>query len=255
MARKPKTAMKPSGDKPGEIAKKPNDPLAYRLREPPGSTRDQLLATISVQGDLAHGSLIAGWSLSNNGFGGGLTETVEALREVSKQVRAGDLGPCESMLFAQAVSLNTLFCELTRRAGANAGEYPVAMERYMRLAFKAQAQARCTLETLAEIKNPRQVTFAKQVNNAGGHQQVNNGTAPAAAAGPFPVRTGETGSQQTQLLEVHDAEWMDAGAQGAPAARNPELATVAAFHRPAYRGRKTSLRHARVQRRRKTAIA
>jgi hypothetical protein len=47
---------------------------------------------------------------------------------------------------------------------------------HMRLAFKAQSQSRAAIETLAEIKNPRQVTFFKQANIAGGNQQVNNGT-------------------------------------------------------------------------------
>jgi hypothetical protein len=32
-----------------------------------------------------------------------------------------------------------------------------------------------TIETLAELKNPRQVAFVNQANLAGGHQQVNNG--------------------------------------------------------------------------------
>jgi len=69
-----------------------------------------------------------------------------------------------------------------------------AMETYLRLALKAQAQSRATLETLAAIKNPP-VVFARQANiNHGGQQQVNNGTAPAgerAAIGDGPKSSAE----------------------------------------------------------------
>jgi len=50
---------------------------------------------------------------------------------------------------------------------------------HMRLAFKAQSQARAAIETLAEIKNPHQFAFVKQANIAGGNQQVNNRGAAA----------------------------------------------------------------------------
>jgi hypothetical protein len=43
----------------------------------------------------------------------------------------------------------------------------------MRMALKAQAQCRATLETLATIKNPS-VVFARQANIAQGPQQANN---------------------------------------------------------------------------------
>jgi hypothetical protein len=54
----------------------------------------------------------------------------------------------------------------------NLGEYINAAERYMRLALKAQAQCRATIETLAALKSPP-VVYARQANVAG-QQQVNN---------------------------------------------------------------------------------
>jgi len=45
------------------------------------------------------------------------------------------------------------------------------------MAFKAQSQVRTTIDSLAEIKNPRPV-FAKQTNIANGPQQVNSTTGP-----------------------------------------------------------------------------
>ena len=40
--------------------------------------------------------------------------------------------------------------------------------------MRAQGQCRATLQTLGELKNPRQVAFVKQANIANGYQQVNN---------------------------------------------------------------------------------
>jgi hypothetical protein len=81
-------------------------------------------------------------------------------------------------LAIQAHTLDTIFNELARRSAANVGEYMEAAERYMRLALKAQSQCRATIETLAEIKNPKPVAFVQQANIANGPQQVNNGPLP-----------------------------------------------------------------------------
>jgi len=56
-----------------------------------------------------------------------------------------------------------------------------AAETDLRLALKAQSQSRATIETLAEIKNPRQVAFVKQANIAGGNQQIHSGAEPTRA--------------------------------------------------------------------------
>ena len=64
---------------------------------------------------------------------------------------------------------------------ANVGDYPQTVERYMRLALKAQAQSRATAETLHEMKYPKPVAFVQQANIANGPQQVNIGqTRPRA---------------------------------------------------------------------------
>ena len=63
-----------------------------------------------------------------------------------------------------------------------------ATDTYVRLAFKAQSQCRSTLETLAEIKNPRPATFVRQANIANGPQQVNNGASSSAIAPTAPAR-------------------------------------------------------------------
>ena len=104
-----------------------------------------------------------------------LNELVAKLHTQTDAMQGGDMQDIEAMLFNQALTLQTMFTALSRRAALNAGEYMGATDTYMKLAFKAQAQCRSTLETLSEIKNPRPATFVRQANIA--HtQQVNNGT-------------------------------------------------------------------------------
>jgi hypothetical protein len=110
-----------------------------------------------------------------------LGELLKDLRERVEKVQGGDMRPVEAMLYGQAVTLETIFTSLARRATSQ--EYLKQFQAYLGLALKAQAQCRATLEALAEIKNPRPVAFVKQANISGGHQQVNNGVQPAQQAG------------------------------------------------------------------------
>ena len=103
-----------------------------------------------------------------------LQALVDALAQQAQQVCDGDLGRLEGMLASQASTLDALFGVLTRRAILNLGDHLGAMETYMRLAFKAQAQARATIEALGELKHPQPVAFVQQANIANGPQQVNN---------------------------------------------------------------------------------
>ena len=122
----------------------------------------------------------------------------EKIREQADAMHSGDMKGIESMLFAQALTLQATFTALSRRAASNAGEYMGATDTYLRLALKAQGQCRATLETLANIKNPRPVAFVKQANISNGPQQVNNGTADTSGA---VVRAREeTENPQNELL-------------------------------------------------------
>jgi hypothetical protein len=109
-----------------------------------------------------------------------LSELVKDLRERIKQVQDGDMKPIEAMLMGQAMTLETIFTNLARKAQSQ--EYLKQFQVNLTLALKAQAQCRATLEALAEIKNPRPVAFVKQANFAH-QQQVNNGMHPAQQAG------------------------------------------------------------------------
>ena len=103
------------------------------------------------------------------------TALATKISEQTDAMHSGDMKGIESMLFAQALTLQATFTALSRRAALNAGTHIGATDTYLRLALRAQGQCRATLETLANIKNPRPVAFVKQANIANGPQQINNG--------------------------------------------------------------------------------
>ena len=130
-----------------------------------------------------------------------LAETVADLREQVKEVQAGDMGRVEAMLYGQALTLQTIFTNLARKAVAQ--EYLKQFQVNLALALKAQAQCRATLEALAEIKNPRPVSFVQQANIAHGPQQVNNGGQGFSDTSTrAPAHAEKTEAAQNELLEL-----------------------------------------------------
>jgi hypothetical protein len=150
-------------------------------------------------------------------------DLVGTLRDSVKAAQAGDLSEYEGMLGAQAYALNAIFLEMTRRAALNMGTHLGATEQYMRLALKAQSQARTTIEALAEVKNPRAVAFVKQANIAN-TQQVNNGEVEHSP------RAGAIESPQNKLLEASNVTRLDTRAQGQAGRGHPPMEAVARVH-------------------------
>lgn len=150
-------------------------------------------------------------------------ELVATLREQAKAVNGGDLAHAEAMLMNQATALQSLFARLTER-GMTA-EHLSQFEAFMRIALRAQAQCRATLETVAAIKNPP-IVYARQANIANGPQQVNNG-----------ARAQENPIEQSKVLEAQHGERLDVGAAAAAGRTNPKLATVETIDRPQDRRR------------------
>lgn len=150
-------------------------------------------------------------------------------------VEGGDLKPVEGLLLAQGITLNAIFADMADRAAMNIGHHPEAVERYMRLALKAQAQSRATLETLAEVKNPMRFAYVRQANIANGPQQVNNGRA-------------DTVCPQNELQgDFHD---VDAGTPTARLGVDARAPAVAQVNRTSYRRRKAAIQPKRIQGRR-----
>ena len=168
-----------------------------------------------------------------------LAEVMQGQREQFQKVQAGEMQPIEAMLYAQAMTLQTIFTSLARRAASND-----ALKQFqvnLTLALKAQAQCRATLEALAEIKNPRPVAFVKQANISNGPQQVNNGqvsstvsTETGAVRAGASAHAEEISGSQNKLLEQQHGIELDTRAQSTAGGADPHLATVAAGHRAAH---------------------
>ncbi len=104
-------------------------------------------------------------------------DTRDLFKEIQKQeleIKKGNLVYIERYLYSQAIALNALFDRMLNQL-AHADFTPQVQLSGM-LALKAQAQCRATLATLAQIKNPDQITYVEQniqqQNNAI-NQQVN----------------------------------------------------------------------------------
>ena len=113
-----------------------------------------------------------------------------------------------------------IFNNLARRA-INA-EYMDNLDRYLKLALRAQSQCRATWEALATIKNPLVMGYVRQANIAHGPQQVNNASATPDGA----PRAGENPNLQNKLLEENDGERLDPGTASTPGRADPVMATV-----------------------------
>lgn len=152
----------------------------------------------------------------------GITELYVALEDMGRAVAAGDLCRAESLLTAQVASLNALYVSLARRA--HAAKYMENFERYLRLALRAQAQCRATVETLALMKNPP--VFARQANIAQGLQQVNNGPVMNGSRA-----RGELETAPSKLLMEAQGERLERSTATTAGASNSAMETMGARNR------------------------
>ena len=214
--------------------KHPNkeDPKALQVTQQPTEARSDALAHASLRPTVQAALTLMDY---NKGFGELSVNTlVDDLGKQCELASDGDLKRTEAMLTAQAHTLDAIFNSLARRAALNMGEYVNAAEIYMRLALKAQAQCRATLETLAAIKNPQSVAFVRQANISHGAQQVNNcdsGTSTLAGA------RGENSTVQNELLEQTHGKRLEPGTASGTGRSNTQLETVGAVNGTADRRR------------------
>ena len=192
-----------------------SDPNAFKVTESK-DTRSQTLAKLVAGGVL---SAVTLKQFSGAGEDLEVSDLVGEMKKAGDEAVAGDLGRVERMLANQMLTLDHLFNNLAQRSGRQ--DTFKGIEVLMRLALKAQAQARATAETLSVIKNP--MPYIKQANIAHGHQQVNNGQ-QATGAGNFQ-------SEPNKLLEADHGERLDIGAQAAASRGNQALEAVGAVHR------------------------
>jgi hypothetical protein len=183
--------------------KAPN-PKAVELTMRSGETESSAMARIMLGPDLRHGhiaSTYGGQMFGDKVERPGIMDCAEQVRARAELAVNGDMTMASQMLAAQAMTLDTMFTALAERAFNNLGHYPQTAERYGRLALKAQANARATLEALAKLHQPREQTVRHVHVGQGGQAVVadqfhhHNGGAGNAVIAEQCHATGEPGER------------------------------------------------------------
>jgi len=212
--------------------------LKTKLQQDKRESRRQVTDAIT-SGILSNAFTVADWSKWLDGEKEiDLVSLFQSMSDAGKSVKNGNLSGTEAMLVAQAVSLNAIFVDLARRA--HVAELVDHLDRFIRLALKAQSQCTTTIATLALMKHPP--VFAKQANIAGGPQQVNNGTVNNEVA-----RVGME-TAPNKLLETH-GERLDCGTTSKTIARDTSVETLDAVDGPSHEWREGTSLTQRVSRR------
>jgi hypothetical protein len=186
--------------------------LEVELRQ--GETTNQAMArTVTSPECLSAGVLTICQNVDRSEINGMVAE----LRQQTAAVRADDLSRAESMLMAQAHTLDGLFAKLTTNALTSPDMD--RLERYMKLALKAQNQARATLQTLGDLKAPKQIAFVQQAN-IGNQVQVNNGSDTPR------THARKNKKAPNELLEVQHGERLDTRATGPASRADQAVATL-----------------------------
>ena len=212
----------------------------------PKETPSQAAARAAIDPTIIAGVMTQNAYENDGGRELNVGDFVIEIREQCDAIARNDFTPAEQLLMSQAHTLSQVFYRLSNAAYANQnGGYFDAMDRYLRLALKAQSQCRSTLLALSEIKNPKSVAFIRQANVAN-NQQINNGElAP-------PARTEENDNQPNELLKVTYEQPMDSRSPRTASRGDPVMATVEPIDGPAHVRRKAKLQPQRVERRHAT---
>ena len=102
----------------------------------------------------------------------GIGDYAEIFRAGGTEASKGNMALANRLLAAQALTLDNIFTEMARRMALNMGDYLGATETYARIAMKAQAQSRATLEALAKLHQPREQTVRHVHVNEGGQAVI-----------------------------------------------------------------------------------
>ncbi|MDB5762460.1 MAG: hypothetical protein JWQ21_1455 [Herminiimonas sp.] len=219
------------------LAKVASGANVLQITEEKDKTRERLLAEVGFSPCGASANTARTYALD---FAGELhiTDAIAVMQTKVARVQRGDLSEVEATLAAQAVALDAIFNGLAKRAAQNMGQYMGATETYLRLALKAQAQCRATLETLAEVKYPKAPTFVRQQNVAY-QQQVNNGSATDDSETSTRTHAHEKSvNQSNELLETQHGERLVSRTAGSASGNDSTLEAVGVVNGAADSGRK-----------------
>ena len=149
------------------------NPLHQKQPEP----RKGLIAGAIIAPALRHGTTAA--QLHKAQFGGsrnspGFDDYADYFQKAGVEASKGNMELANRLLAAQALTLDNIFTEMARRMALNMGEHLGATQTYARIAMKAQAQSRATLEALARLHQPREQTVRHVHVNEGGQAVIAN---------------------------------------------------------------------------------
>jgi len=198
------------------------NPDAFKVEESKDTT-SQTLAKLATTSAL---SAVTLKSYSGGGDALEVSDLVTEMKRAGSEAVKGDLGRVERMLVNQLITLDAIFNNMAQRSHRQ--DTFKGIEVMMRLALKAQAQARLTAEALALMKNP--MPFIKQANMTTGPQQVNNCTGTPSQSG-IASSAGDFKSEPNKLLEANHEQRLDLGAQATASRADQVMETVGKVHR------------------------
>jgi hypothetical protein len=141
---------------------------------------------------------------------------MDKLLNSAEKINKGNISEIEEMLITQAKTLDFLFYDAINKLVHL--DMINQIEVFSNIAFRAQAQCRKTLATLAEIKHPKRTTFIHKQNNA---IQINNAVKSS-------LRKNEISSEvANELLEVKDEQRLDTRTTASPITVDSTMETVA----------------------------
>ncbi len=204
--------------------RKPHE-LEVERREDEPIERTMARVTIDPKSRNANLAMVFGSAAFGDTHKPGIMDSAMVVGEEIQRAVNGDLTLASRTLTAQALSLDAIFTEMARRSAMNLGQYPDAVERYMRLALKAQSNCRLTLETLAKLHQPREQTVRHVHVNEGGQAIVadhfhQHAGGPTNAESVKQSHATRTAGQRTAL------PCPDAGGDGVSIASGEGAATL-----------------------------
>ena len=155
--------------------KRSPDPKPVEVEAHTGENEQQTMSRVMTEPYWRHGLVAKGIVDKSLGKLPGepqFNDYGRALKDKADLVSTGNLKLASDMLVAQAHSLDAIFAEFARRAALNMGDYLGATETYGRIALKAQANCRTTLEALMKLHQPREQTVKHVHVNQGGQAVV-----------------------------------------------------------------------------------
>ena len=210
------------------------DPNGYQIKAEDwgftqGDSESQMLAALSTRSALTATTYKA---FSGAGDTVQVTDLMGELRKAGDEVAGGNMSRIEKMLTHQALTLDAIFNNMALRShGQTAFK---GIEVLMRLALKAQAQARSTAEALALLKNPQ--PYIRQANMTTGPQQVNNtyaGTQTVGTQAGTHPHAKESKALQNELLEEQrdGSTYLDTRTTSKATRGHSKVEAVGAVHR------------------------